>query len=147
MKKVSLAAALLAAATTAPAQPLGYPGVVWGTIVYAPTARHGEPTFQTQGIVEQGIDWFRFGNDKWKFNTYGAVTYVIDDNNTTFVPQLGMKVNRRFENGSLDLGLRVMSENKVVSGSPLVTSSHSERKATVQLYATYWFDWNLRRAP
>lgn len=133
--------------------PIGYPGNTWGTLYYNAGSDNrrglGTPRWETQGIVEQGIDWFRFGDGTWKFNTYGAIEYVINDNDKLFIPVLGMKVNKRFENGSLDIGIRVKNRNITVSGINGYDGSETfnrKKTATVQIFATYWFDWNLKKS-
>lgn len=143
MKKL-LCVAILAVSGIASAAPFSYPGNTWGTIVYTGSkVNSGEPHLQVQGIVEQGVDWLRFG-DSWKLNSFVALEYVIDSNARTFTPVIGTKVNKRFSNGSLDLGIRVKNRNQTIgitdAGAPV-----SGRHATVQLYSTFWFDWNLKK--
>ncbi len=141
----ALTALLIATAGSVVAEPLGYPGNTWGTVVYTPSASNGDPKLRAEGIVEQGIDWFRFGDDKWKLNTYAALEYVINSNDTQFTPVVGVKVNRRFSDGSLDLGVRVKNANTFISPNGTDTTSGLQRKVTTQIFATYWFDWNLKK--
>lgn len=151
MNKIIIALLLSAASLNAAAvEPLGYPGVTWNTIVLSEKVNPDEPTLQMQGIVEQGVDWFYVGKgDKWKFNTYAAVTYAIDNNSgRSYTPQIGFKFNRRYENGSLDLGVRVMNHHgrssyiADIPGSSIVKTSKGR---SVQAYGTFWFDWNLKK--
>jgi len=150
MKNIITALLLSAVSISASADPLGYPGVTWNTIVLSEKNSPDEPTLQMQGIVEQGIDWFHVGaGDKWKFNTYAAVTYAIDNNHgRSYTPQIGFKFNRRYTNGSLDLGVRLMNHHGQSSsfanipGSSIVRTS---KGTSVQAYGTFWFDWNLKK--
>lgn len=147
MKKITLALALAALAGTAAAAPIAYPGNTWGTIVYNTNPSEGDttPRHRIEGIVEQGIDWFRFATDPtWKFNTYGAVEYVINSDTKTAAPVLGMKVNKHFDNGSLDLGLRWKNSKTYIS--PIGSSpGGQERRNRIEVHATYWFEWNLKK--
>ncbi len=142
--KQALLAALLTVATTAQAGPIGYPGSTWGTIVVSNTGPE-KPNFQWQGIVEQGVDWFKFADDRWRLNTYGAASYSMDMNSisNTLAPQVGVKINRHFSDGSLDLGLRYVSQHSFFS-STTIANTPATTHAAVQAYATFWFDWNLK---
>ena len=150
MNKIIIALLLSSASFVAVAEPIGYPGVTWNTIVLSEKTTPDAPTLQAQGIVEQGIDWFRVGRgEKWTFNTYAAVTYALDNNhNRSYTPQIGFKFNRRYDNGSLDLGVRVMDHHGVsantanIPGSAVVRTS---KGTSVQAYGTFWFDWNLKK--
>lgn len=144
MKKF-LTVAVAMVALNAGAEGFSYPGNTWGTVVYAPSVQDGTPKLRAEGIIEQGVDWFRFGGGSWRFNTYGALEYQINSDNTQFTPVIGMKVNKRFTDGSLDLGIRLKSANTYIGPTGSGTAGSFERKTTTQLYATYWFDWNLRR--
>jgi len=143
-----LITAFLLASTPLAAEPLGFPGVTWNTIVLSEKAPN-EPSLQMQGIVEQGVDWFKLGGDKWKFNTYAAVTYNIDNNGArSYTPQLGLKFNRRYNNGSLDLGVRVLdhhSKSNYVANLPGSSIVQTGRGRSVQAYGTFWFEWNLKK--
>ena len=153
-KKFAVAAALLALAS-APAVaeglrlsgPIGYPGNTWGTMVYGVHTPSGDtqPKWRIEGIVEQGVDWFRYGDGSWKFNTYGAVEYVINSDQSSGTPVLGLKTNKRFSNGSLDLGLRYKYGNTYLSPTGASTFSGQKRVGRVEAHATYWFDWNLKK--
>lgn len=126
--------------------PIGYPGNTWGTMVYAAKQNDLDtsPKWRIEGIVEQGVDWFRFGDGSWKFNTYGAVEYVVNSNDNSWTPVVGMKVNKRFGNGSLDLGTRYKYGNTFLSPQGSFVGGQ-KRTSRIEVYATYWFDWNLKQ--
>jgi len=150
MKNAIVAALLLTSTSFATAAgPLGYPGVTWNTIVASNKSGVDQPALQMQGIIEQGIDWTHLDvRGKWTLNTYAAVTYSLDSNSArTYTPQIGVKTNRRYDNGSLDLGVRVMdnhgtSKANYLPGSPSVSTGKGR---SVQAYGTFWFDWNLKK--
>lgn len=124
--------------------PIGYPGNTWGTVVYSAKAPAGYNEYRVEGIVEQGVDWFKFSEDKtWKFNTYGAFEYVLNSDTSGVTPVLGMKVNKAFSDGSLDLGLRIKRGSTYLS--PTGQSFGGTEKVTrTEVYATYWFAWDLK---
>lgn len=147
MKSIFLAAALAATSLSAIADPIGYPGVAWGTVVLGAKTPNGDtaPRYRTEGIIEQGVDWFRLPADlTWKFNTYGAIEYVINSDDSSATPVLGAKLNKRFGAGSLDLGVRYKYGNTFISPSGSSVGG-KQRASRVEVYATYWFDWNLKR--
>lgn len=147
MKSIFLAAVLTATSLGAVADPIGYPGNAWGTVVLGAKTPEGDttPKYRVEGIIEQGVDWFRLPADPaWKFNTYGAVEYVINSNDSSATPVLGAKLNKRFSNGSLDLGVRYKYGNTFIS--PSGSSAGGQRRTSrIEVHATYWFDWNLKR--
>jgi hypothetical protein len=150
MKKTLISLALSVASIGAFAQeglkPIGYPGSNWSVLTYNPGVVKGsgeEDNVLLQGKFEQGVDWFKFGADKnWKFNTYVSLGYSADKNglsyNNKLVPALGAKISRSFDNGVLDLGVQAVHENhfRGVTSGPKSGSG-------VQVYASYWFGWNL----
>lgn len=140
-KSLFLAAALFAVTASAGAEPLEYPGSVWGVVNF-PSATTGAErnNVLAQGRVEQGIVWFRFADGKWKLNTYAALSYSLDSegmsyNNKT-VPAVGVKVTREFDQGVVDLGIQAVQENRWKD------DVHS---SGVQAYASWWFGWNLKK--
>ena len=145
-KKFSAAIALTALSVSASAQ-LAFPGNVWGTMVYSADAPAGYPKYRIEGVVEQGVDWFRFGEGKrWKFNTYGAVEYVMNSEDKGASPVLGIKMSRGFGQGegNLDLGLRYKYGSTYLS--PTGSFAGGTRSVgRVELYATYWFSWDAGR--
>lgn len=140
--------ALLVTSTAVLAEPLGYPGNTWNTIVYTNKAGTEEPNFQVQGVIEQGVDWVRFSDNKWKLNTFGTLGYSLDNRgHNTYTPALGVKVNRRYSNGSLDLGIRVVGNHNFVNSVSTFTGgpvSTTHTGTATQLFATFWFDWDLK---
>lgn len=126
--------------------PIAYPGNTWGTVVYGAKSPDGFQKYRIEGIVEQGVDWFRFSSDpQWKFNTYVAAEYVLNSDTRGVTPVLGMKVNRAFSDGSLDLGLRWKHGNTYLSPTGINNPGGTEKVSRVELYATYWFAWNLKK--
>lgn len=131
-----------------PRGPIAYPGNTWGTLVYGAVRPTGDtsPRWRVEGIVEQGADWFRFGADNsWKFNTYVAAEYVLNDIKSSWTPVIGAKVNKRFTDGSLDLGVRYKYGNTYLSPTGTSSFTGEARRSRVEVYATYWFDWNLKK--
>jgi len=149
MKKLYAMVALSAISVAASAQggPIGYPGSSWGTVT-APAGVGDTERNNTifQGKTEQGIDWFAFGRDKkWRFNTYASVGYSADSDklsyNNKFVPAIGMKVSRSFENGVVDIGVQAVMERRWITD----TSGKAGTGTGVQAYASYWFGWDLKK--
>lgn len=134
---------ILLSSLTGQAQPIAYPGSTWGVIQYpAGLSQEEKENTLLAGRIEQGADWFRFGDDKWKFNTYAALGYSVDNKglpyNNKLTPALGAKVSRTFESGVLDLGVQAIYERRWkdnLSGS----------NSGVQAYASWWFGWDARR--
>lgn len=148
MKKILIAAAILAASTSAFAQsgPIGYPGSNWSVLTVNPSVIEGTPednNILLQGKLEQGIDWFRFGDGNWVLNTFGSVGYSVDKNqlsyNNKIVPALGIKVSRKFDQGVIDVGTQLVHERRFRTPDGFPSSGTG-----VQVYVSYWFGWNLR---
>lgn len=128
-------------AQPASAQPIAYPGSTWGQLIYPSGANDEEKNNALlSGRIEQGADWFRFGEDRWRFNTYVALGYSADSKglfyNNKVTPAIGMKVSRAYEGGVLDLGLQAIHERRF--------KDNTENSA-VQVYASWWFGWDARR--
>lgn len=149
MNKSFIALAIMAAAVSVQAQdfkgPIAYPGNMWGTTVLAPSAPDGYPKYRIEGVVEQGVDWFRFGDNKWKFNTYVAGEYVINSDSKGFTPVIGMKMSRSYDDGNLDLGLRYKYGSTYLSPTGASNPGGTKAVGRVELFATYWFAWNLKK--
>ena len=147
MKKSFFAAIALAVMSVPASAQLAYPGNVWGTMVYSADAPAGYPKYRIEGVIEQGVDWLRLGQDKrWKLNTYGAVEYVLNNDSKGASPVLGVKLSRGFGQGegNLDLGLRYKYGSTYLS--PTGSSSGGTKSVgRVELYATYWFGWDAGR--
>ncbi len=151
MKKTIVASVLALFAVAAVAEggtsgPIGYPGSAWSVLTVNPSPIRGTPEDNNvllQGKVEQGVDWMRFGEDKrWRLNTYASVGYSWDKNglayNNKVVPAVGVKVSRDFESGVVDIGVQAVHQRNFRG----VTAGPS-RGTGVQVYASYWFGWNL----
>ena len=149
MNKSFIALAIMTAAISVQAQglkgPIAYPGNMWGTTVLAPNAPDGYPKYRIEGVIEQGADWFRFGDDKWKFNTYVAGEYVINSDSRGFSPVVGMKMSRSYDQGNLDLGLRYKYGSTYLSPTGNSNPGGTKDVGRVELFATYWFAWNLKK--
>ena len=135
-----IAAAIGCTAVAAHAEPLAYPGSTWGALLYPAGLSELEKTNTLlSGRVEQGIDWFRFADDSWKFNTYAALAYSVDNKglgyNNKITPALGMKVSKNFDRGVLDLGLQAIHERRW---------KEDVNNSGVQLYASWWFGWDAK---
>lgn len=144
---VLVATSLAAAAQVSPDTkgPIAYPGNMWGTTVFVPNAPEGYPKYRIEGVVEQGADWFRFGEgNKWKFNTYVAAEYVINSDSKGVSPVIGLKTSRSFEDGNLDLGLRYKYGNTYLSPTGGYAGG-TKAVGRTELFATYWFAWNLKK--
>lgn len=134
---VALCAVLTA--TPAVASPLGYPGSTWA--VAQRGVRFGTDSDNTllQGKIEQGVDWLYLPGTVWRFNTYGSFTYSTDSvgysYNNKASPAIGMKLTRRFDSSSLEVGVqygmerRWRGENTTVNG--------------VTAYVSFWSGWDL----
>jgi hypothetical protein len=144
MKKTLISLALLAIAGSAVAQ-LSYPGSNWSSLTYNPSPIKGTPEEDNilfQGNVEQGIVWTKYGD--WKVNTYAAVAYSWDRNglayNNRISPALGVKLQRQWNGGNLDLGVQVVHQNTFRG----VTEGASSGTG-IQVYAQYWAGWDLKK--
>lgn len=144
MKKTLLAIALVAIASSASAQ-LSMPGSNWSTLTYNPSPIRGTPEDNNtllQGNIEQGIVWRKLGD--WKLNTYGALAYTVDRNglayNNKLSPSIGVKLQHDFaNNGVFEVGTAIVHQDNfrgVTAGPKSGTG--------VNLYAQYWFGWNLK---
>lgn len=133
---------LALAASAAHAEPLEMPGSTWAYIV-GPSSSQGDERNNVllQGKIEQGIVWFKFGEDgKWKLNTFAALSYSLDSKginyNNKAIPAVGVKISRDFENGVLDLGVQAVQENRW---------KDNVNSTGVQAFASFWFGWNLKK--
>lgn len=143
INKIACLAALVFAVGGASAQ-VSYPGSNWSTLSVNPSVVKGTPEDNNvllQGKLEQGVVWSRLGD--WGVNTYGSVGYSWDKNglsyNNKVSPAVGLKFQRSFEKGQVDIGVEVVHQENfrgVVSGPKSGTG--------VQAYAQYWFGWNLK---
>jgi hypothetical protein len=141
--KVAAACCVLWGAAGVQAQPIAYPGSTWGQLSYpAGLSREEKDNTLLAGRIEQGADWFRFGEDRWKFNTYVALAYTVDNRglpyNNKLTPAVGMKVTRTFDSGVLDLGVQAIHEKRW-------RDDLNGKSSGVQAYASWWFGWDARK--
>jgi hypothetical protein len=148
MKKSLLAVVLAVASLGAMAQTgLSKPGSTWAQITSRPSVLRNTPedkNWLLQGNIEQGVIVARFGKSSpWKVNTYASLAFSADKNglayNNKLVPAIGVKLQRPFENGNIDIGVQLVHQNNF-RGVTL-----GEKSGTgVQFYAQYWFGWDLQ---
>lgn len=144
MKKMLIALGLLAVATSASAQ-ISYPGSNWSSLTLNPGVIRGTPEDNNvllQGNLEQGIVWKQMGD--WRVNTYGAVSYSADSNglayNNKIVPAIGIKMQRPWDSGNLDVGVQLVHQHNFRGVSDGRSSGTG-----VQIYVQYWMGWNLKK--
>lgn len=145
MKKLILAVMLTITSIGAQAQ-LAMPGSNWTELTYNPSPIKGtveDNNIVVQGALQQGIDWTKLG--AWTLNTSVGVNYVADRNglsyNNKISPLIGIKLRRDFASGSVDVGIRVVHQINFSGVSP----GQPKSGTGVQVYAGYWFGWNLKK--
>jgi hypothetical protein len=119
---------------------IAYPGYTWGTITFPNSVmKNSGKELDNVALdmkVEQGIDWFKFGQDSWRFNTYISLRVAADnqglDYNNKVSPALGFKIRRDFDQGILDFGVQAVQERRWKI--PTKSSGY-------QAYASWWFGW------
>jgi hypothetical protein len=127
-------------------KPVSYPGSNWSNITFNsdPVADKAHTNTLLQGNVEQGIVWRTFDNG-WRLNTYAAMGYSVDNRgysyNNKVTPTLGVKLQRPWENGIIDIGVQAVYQN-TFRGLP---SGVSNSASSVQLYVQYWTGWDLKK--
>lgn len=123
--------------------PIAYPGYIWG---YGATPADVTPGSNknnniANGKIEQGVDWFAFGEDKkWRYNTF-VNAYVTSDTagydyNNKVQPAVGMKVRRTFDNGMIDIGVQAVYQHNTVT---------NQNGTGAQAFASFWFGWDLKK--
>lgn len=136
------AAALAACAAGAQAQPLSYPGSTWGSLMFpSGLSKPEDRDLLLTGRIEQGAVWFRFGEEeRWRLNTYAAFSYSVDNQGlgyyNKYAPAVGVKVQRVFDDGLLDIGVQLAHERRF---KDRVTSNGA------QAYVNWWFGWDLKK--
>lgn len=142
MSRFAMVICGFALAAAAHAEPLAYPGAMWGSVLF-PSGLSGPENrdLLVTGRIEQGAVWLRFGEDNaWRLNTYAALSYSVDDKglgyNNRYAPAIGVKVQRIFGGGILDLGMQLARERRFKDNA---TSTG------VQAYANWWLGWDLKR--
>jgi hypothetical protein len=145
MKKTLVVAVLALASVGASAQ-LAYPGSNWSNLTYnSNPVRFGNEGINTllQGNIEQGIVWAKFG-DGWRINTYAAMGYSADSiglpYNNKVTPTLGVKFQRPWESGNLDIGVQAVYQNNFKG----VPAGYPHSGTGVQAYVQYWTGWDLK---
>lgn len=145
MKKILIAMAMAAMSASASAQ-LAYPGSTWSELTFNPSPIKGTPEDDNvilQGAIQQGIDWKKYGN--YTLNTYVGANYSIDKNglayNNKFSPMIGVRLIRSFQgSGVAEAGVRVVHQRSFRGVTQGPTSGTG-----IQVYASYWFGWNLKK--
>ncbi len=145
MKKTLFAAVALLALSGAASAQLAYPGSTWANMTVNPSVIRNTPEDNNvllQGRIEQGIVWSKIAG--FSVNTYGALSFSADKNglayNNKLVPAVGVKLQHPFDSGTVDIGLQVAHQQNFRG----VTSGPNSGTG-VQLYAQYWFGWDLKR--
>jgi len=123
------------------ADPIAYPGSHW--VIAQKGAGFGTDSDNAllQGKIEQGVDWARIGNSAWRFNTYAAMGYTMDNTgvpyNNKVLPAVGVKLVQSRNGSSLEVGIQIGADYRWRS-----TSRDTYTGATV--YVSAWNGWNLR---
>ncbi len=133
---------LLSATALVSAEPLSYPGSTWGSVSFpAGLSRPENHDLLLTGRIEQGAVWMNFGQDnRWRLNTYAALTYSVDNAGlgyyNKYAPAVGVKVQRTFDDGVLDVGVQLAQEHRFKDNA----------KATgAQAFVNWWFGWDLKK--
>jgi hypothetical protein len=144
MKKSIVAITLALTALGASAQ-LALPGANWSNVTYSPGLVKGSPEEDNvllQGNLEQGAVWAQYNG--WKVNTYASVAYSVDKNrlsyNNKLSPAVGVKLQRNFDSGITEIGVQAVHQRNYRG----VTFGNKSGSG-VQVYAQYWFGWDLRK--
>ena len=145
----TIAAAALALATAASADPIAYPGSAWGVLSNPSSViKHNAESndWIYSGKITQGADWAVVKG--WTFDTYASVNYTVDskgiDWNNKIDPALGVKFYRPLKigaaDGVVDIGAQVMYERRF--GDEY--KSIKRDGLGIQFNAGYWFGWGER---
>ncbi len=139
---LTVLAALLMTSVVASAEPLGYPGYTWGSVMYPSDVASERGNLVFDGKIEQGIDWIKFGQS-YTLNTFVDLRYTLDTKgypwNNRITPGIGAKISRVFsELGIVDFGVKLVHEN--------CWKEKENRNSTgVQAFLEWYFDWNLKK--
>ena len=128
--------------------PIALPGYTWGSIMYPNSVISGRPDNVSgvfQGKVEQGADWFKFGDRKqFTLNTYVNVNYTADTYglpwNNNVKPAIGTKIRMDGDWGVADLGVQYVYEYDWKQPSGVKNSGNG-----VQVYVDWYSGWNLKK--
>jgi opacity protein-like surface antigen len=145
MKKILIAAAVMAFAMSASAQS-SYPGSAWANMTVNPSVVKNSAESDNvllQGRVEQGMIVGHVGN--FRVNTFGAVNYSVDRNgldyNNKIAPMVGVKMQRDLgSNGIVEFGVQAVHERhfRGVTGGPSTGTG-------VQAFVSVWSGWDLKK--
>lgn len=125
--------------------PIALPGSTWGSITYPGSVLNGSPEENDvifQGNVEQGADWFKFGDRKqFTFNTFVSMPFTVDSDglpwNNKIQPGVGMKVRHNWgDSGVTDIGVRALYESRW---------KDNQSGWGYQLFVNYYTNWDLKR--
>ncbi len=125
--------------------PIALPGSTWGSITWPGSVLDNSPEKNDvifQGNVEQGADWFKFGDSKqFTFNTFVSMPFTVDTDglpwNNKVQPGIGMKIRHSWgDSGTTDFGVRALYESRW---------KDNQDGWGVQLFVNYYTNWNLKR--
>jgi hypothetical protein len=124
--------------TSAPARPLGFPGLTWGELRYPGSQDPSEDNdLVLEGAVEQGVDWMSL--NRWgALNFYGSLDYIVDskelDWNNSITYGVGVKLKKVVgSNVLLQFGIEAARERRWVS-------NQTESVIFVYLNWSGWWD-------
>lgn len=127
--------------------PIALPGYTWGTMMWPNSVVKGveDSNFLFQGKVEQGADWFKFGDRKeFTVNTFVNATYSADSAglpwNSYVKPAIGAKIRWDGDWGVAAAGVQYLYQRNwnVPNGSP-------DSGSGVQLFVEWYSNWNLKK--
>jgi hypothetical protein len=134
---------LTAAATTALANPVEYPGYATAIVTSPVATVDGRTSALFQSRIEQGIVWFKFSDNLWKFNTFANLTLSRDNSglnyNNVTSPAVGMKFTRTSSSTVTDVGVQVVRERFATD-----LYHFSEAKTRFQAFVSVVGAWDLK---
>lgn len=140
MNKLLIAACFVGCVTSVHSQP-STPGSAWVEMSATPaSSRHTEEKNNVilQSHINQGIVVANFGDTR--LIPYAALNLSIDKNrieyNNKVVPTVGVRLSRKFGDGIVEGGVRIVNEHKFRLDSNKTTTS-------VQLFVSAWYGWDL----
>lgn len=146
MKKILIAAGVMALAMSANAQSTSYPGSAWANMTVNPSVVKNtaeENNVLLQGRAEQGMIVGHVGD--FRVNTFGALNYSVDRNgldyNNKIAPMVGVKMQRDLgSRGIVEFGVQAVHERhfRGVNGGPSTGTG-------VQAFVSVWSGWDLKK--
>jgi len=112
----------------------GLPGSTWGNVTHDVDSLVGTGAM---GYVNQGIDWVQLPGEI-TFNTFAEFRYRFRNENKEFYNAYSEAVGLEFKRSPFSLGMDYVWERFPAAG---------ERSDKVQYYLTWFYDWDLKRAP